>query len=181
MRLRQPIERKVNSWRNMSHELRTPLNGILGYSQILKRDKGLADHHKSGIDVIQQSGEHLLTLINDILDLSKIEARKLELLPTAFHFPGFIQNIADVIRIRAEDAGLSFIYEPVIPLPLGIFGDEKRSAAGVVESVKQCREIYGKGSGHVESVESEKVSHERLARRSAFRLKIRGLVFPRIS
>jgi len=111
---------------NMSHELRTPLNGILGYAQIFKRDQNLADHHKSGIDVIQRSGEHLLTLINDILDLSKIEARKLELQFTAFHLSGFIQNIADVIGIRAEEAGLSFVYEPVMPLPTGVLGDEKR-------------------------------------------------------
>ena len=111
---------------NMSHELRTPLNGILGYAQILKRDHNLADHYKSGVDVIQQSGEHLLTLINDILDLSKIEAQKLELQFTAFHLPGFIQNIADIIRIRAEEACLSFVYEPVMPLPTGVFGDEKR-------------------------------------------------------
>ena len=111
---------------NMSHELRTPLNGILGYAQILKRDHNLADHYKSGVDVIQQSGEHLLTLINDILDLSKIEARKLDLQFTAFHLPGFIQSIADIIRIRAEEAGLSFVYEPVMPLPTGVLGDEKR-------------------------------------------------------
>ena len=111
---------------NMSHELRTPLNGILGYAQILKRDHNLADHYKSGIDVIQQSGEHLLTLINDILDLSKIEARKLELQFTAFHLPGFLQNIADIIRIRAVEADLSFVYEPVMPLPTGVLGDEKR-------------------------------------------------------
>ena len=111
---------------NMSHELRTPLNGILGYAQILKRDQHLADHYKSGVDVIQQSGEHLLTLINDILDLSKIEARKLELQVSAFHLPGFIQSIADIIRIRAEEAGLTFVYEPFVPLPTGVIGDEKR-------------------------------------------------------
>ena len=111
---------------NMSHELRTPLNGILGYAQILKREKSLSDHHKSGIDVIQRSGEHLLTLINDILDLSKIEARKLELQLTAFHLPSFLQNIADIIRVRSEEAGLSFMYEPIVQLPIGVLGDEKR-------------------------------------------------------
>ena len=111
---------------NMSHELRTPLNGILGYAQILKREKGLSDHQMSGIDVIQSSGEHLLNLINDILDLSKIEAQKLELQLTAFHLPNFLQNIADVIRIRGEEAGLSFVYDPVSPLSSGVLGDEKR-------------------------------------------------------
>ena len=111
---------------NMSHELRTPLNGILGYAQILKRDDTLSEQTQSGIDVIQRSGDHLLTLINDILDLSKIEARKLELQLSAFHFPSFLQNIVDVIRIRAEQAGLSFVYESKSSLPTGVLGDEKR-------------------------------------------------------
>ena len=111
---------------NMSHELRTPLNGILGYAQILRREKDLSDHQMSGVDVIQRSGEHLLNLINDILDLSKIEAQKLELQITAFHLPSFLHNIADVIRIRAEEAGLSFVYEPVSSLSSGVLGDEKR-------------------------------------------------------
>ena len=65
-------------------------------------------------------------LINDILDLSKIEARKLELQLTAFHLPEFIQSIAYIIRIRAEEAGISFEYEPILPLPDGVLGDEKR-------------------------------------------------------
>jgi len=69
---------------NMSHELRTPLNGILGYTQILKRDKTLTEKQKDGIDIIHRSSEHLLTLINDILDLSKIEAGKLEINPINF-------------------------------------------------------------------------------------------------
>ena len=64
---------------NMSHELRTPLNGILGYAQILLRDRNLSTRSLEGLNVIQKSGTHLLTLINDILDLSKIEARKMDL------------------------------------------------------------------------------------------------------
>src|SRR5437016_4899048 len=63
----------------MSHELRTPLNAVLGYSQILRRDKTLTDRQLLAMSTIQQSGQHLLTLINDVLDLSKIEAGKIEL------------------------------------------------------------------------------------------------------
>ncbi|MCH8295045.1 response regulator [Candidatus Poribacteria bacterium] len=111
---------------NMSHELRTPLNGILGYAQILKGDATLSDKHREGVEIIQRSGEHLLTLINDILDLSRIEAGKLELMPTEFHLPEFLKNIADMTRIRAEQKRLAFIYEPLSPLPLGVRGDEKR-------------------------------------------------------
>ena len=64
---------------NMSHELRTPLNGILGYAQIMKRDQSLTTTQKTDVDMIQESGEYLLTLITDVLDLSKIEAEKLDL------------------------------------------------------------------------------------------------------
>jgi len=111
---------------NISHELRTPLNGILGYAQILKGDVGISENQRSGLDVIHRSGEHLLTLINDILDLSKIEAQKLELLPTAFHFPEFLKTIVEIIKVRADQAGLTFHYEYPDALPLEVEGDEKR-------------------------------------------------------
>ncbi|NJP10692.1 MAG: PAS domain S-box protein [Leptolyngbyaceae cyanobacterium RU_5_1] len=79
---------------NMSHELRTPLNGILGYAQILKRSKNLTGEQSQGLDTIQQSGEHLLMLINDVLDLSKIEARHMELHLTDFHLPSFCAQLS---------------------------------------------------------------------------------------
>ncbi|WP_345940578.1 histidine kinase dimerization/phospho-acceptor domain-containing protein [Nostoc sp. UIC 10630] len=87
---------------NMSHELRTPLNGILGFAQILNRSKSLPDKERHGVNIIHQCGSHLLTLINDILDLSKIEARKLELIPKAIHFPAFLQGIVEICRVRAD-------------------------------------------------------------------------------
>jgi signal transduction histidine kinase/DNA-binding NarL/FixJ family response regulator len=111
---------------NMSHELRTPLNGILGYAQILKKSKAIADEQKNGLGVIYQCGEHLLNLINDILDLSKIEARKMELYPKDFHFPEFLEGIAEICRIRAEQKGIELIYETLTPLPKAVRGDEKR-------------------------------------------------------
>ncbi len=111
---------------NMSHELRTPLNGILGYSQILNRSKALAEKEQHGVSIIQQCGIHLLTLINDILDLSKIEARKLELTAKAIHFPSFLQGVVEICRIRAEQKGIEFIYNPEPNLPEGIYADEKR-------------------------------------------------------
>ncbi len=111
---------------NMSHELRTPLNGILGFAQILKGDANLSEDQRSGLDVIHRSGEHLLTLINDILDLSKIEAQKLELIPTTFHFPEFLKTIVEIIKVRADQAGLSFRYEFPDSLPTEVEGDEKR-------------------------------------------------------
>jgi signal transduction histidine kinase/DNA-binding NarL/FixJ family response regulator len=111
---------------NMSHELRTPLNGILGYAQILQRSKILTEKEHKGVGIIYQCGSHLLTLIEDILDLAKIEARKMELTPTEIHFPSFLQSVAEMCRIRAEQKNLAFIYQPNAQLPIGICVDEKR-------------------------------------------------------
>ena len=111
---------------NMSHELRTPLNGILGYAQILERSKKLPDKERHGVQIIHQCGFHLLTLINDILDLSKIEARKLELAPKAIYFPSFLQGVVEICRVRSDQKGIDFIYHPEFNLPEGIEADEKR-------------------------------------------------------
>jgi signal transduction histidine kinase/FixJ family two-component response regulator len=111
---------------NMSHELRTPLNGILGYAQILQRSSTLKQNDQHGINIIYQCGSHLLTLINDILDLSKIEARKMELYPTALHLPSFLQAVVEICRIKAEQKGIDFIYQIPENLPTGIIADEKR-------------------------------------------------------
>ena len=118
---------------NMSHELRTPLNGILGYAQILKRntrklsgEKADIEQQQEGLNIIQQCGDHLLTLINDILDLSKIEAQKMEIQGNDFHFPSFLKSLCDIIRIRSEQKAIAFIYEPIHPLPTGVNADEKR-------------------------------------------------------
>jgi len=111
---------------NMNHELRTPLNGILGYAQILQRDPSITDKQRKGINVIHQCGTHLLTLINDVLDLAKIEARKAELYPQDFHFPNFLTSTAEICRIKAEQKGIDFIYNVSDPLPIAVYTDDKR-------------------------------------------------------
>ena len=87
---------------NMSHELRTPLNGILGYAQILKRKQGLDTGQQDGLDIIYNSGQHLLTLINDILDLAKIEAGKVELYPDTLNLPDFLDGVVGIMRMAAD-------------------------------------------------------------------------------
>ncbi len=111
---------------NMSHELRTPLNAILGYVQIMSRDGLSPERQKEGLDVIYQSGNHLLTLINDVLDLSKIEAQHMELKLSAFDLPRMLRNIADLSHMRASEKNLNFIYELLSDLPIGVIGDEVR-------------------------------------------------------
>ena len=110
----------------MSHELRTPLNGILGYAQILQLDRTLDERQQAGLNVIRQSGEHLLTLINDILDLAKIEAGKLELYPGEIRLDKFLRTIAGMIGVRAERKLLAFTCDTAPDLPACIHADEKR-------------------------------------------------------
>lgn len=91
----------------MSHELRTPLNAILGFSQLLDRDAGLSAEQREHLQVICRSGEHLLTLINDILELSKIEAGKATLRESAFELSGFLEDVQDMLELRSRSKGLS--------------------------------------------------------------------------
>ena len=113
---------------NMSHELRTPLNGVLGYTQILMKDLKLNNSQLNSIKIIHQSGHHLLTLINDILDLAKIEAGRIELQVSDVHVGTFLESIIGMVRMRAEEKELSLVYEADIdkPLPVGIKVDQRR-------------------------------------------------------
>ncbi|MGM9489919.1 response regulator [Ideonella sp. YS5] len=110
----------------MSHELRTPLNAVLGYTQILKMDGHLTARQHAGLDHIQTSGEHLLTLIVDILDLSRIEAGKTELHYGPVPLQGLLQSVSDIVRLKAEEKGLAFNVLAHPALPGRVLGDEKR-------------------------------------------------------
>jgi len=102
---------------NMSHELRTPLNSILGYAQLLKRETSLSERQSRGLNTIEHGGQHLLTLINDVLDLSRIEAGKLELQSEPVALPAFLRVVADIIRVRADEKEIAFAVEVAPDLP----------------------------------------------------------------
>ena len=111
----------------MSHELRTPLNAIMGYAQLLRRDTHqLTERQASGLATIHESGQHLLTLINDILDLARVEAGKLVLAPSVVHLGTFLRVVADIMRIKAEEKSLLFHYEAAADLPAAVTVDDKR-------------------------------------------------------
>jgi signal transduction histidine kinase/DNA-binding response OmpR family regulator len=141
---------------NMSHELRTPLNGILGYAQILGRSKVIPEKERHGVNIIHQCGSHLLTLINDVLDLSKIEARKLELTPKAIHLPSFLQGVVEICRVRSDQKGIDFIYQPDPNLPTGIETDEKRLRQVLLNLLGNAIKFTNQGSItlKVEAIES---------------------------
>jgi len=109
---------------HISHELRTPLNAILGYAQIL-RVAELSNRQNVAARTIQQSGEHLLALISDLLDLSRIEAGKLDLAPHPIELRGIVRGVADMIAVRAQEKGLAFEWRIAPEVPHGVIADDK--------------------------------------------------------
>jgi PAS domain S-box-containing protein len=110
----------------MSHELRTPLNAVLGFVQLLLRDGGLSERQLSSVKSIGYSGEHLLGLINDVLDSAKLEASKLQLFPQQVAMAGLLDGIAAMIRIKAAEQGLDFACEVGPGVPGLLLVDEQR-------------------------------------------------------
>ena len=130
---------------NMSHELRTPLNGILGYAQVLK----LSDDpikHQDGLNVIQRSGQHLLTLINDILDLSKIEAGRLEIDRDMFHLDELLNGLIDIFQVQASSQGIEVIYKIIGQIPKLVYGDAKRLRQVLFNLVGNAIKFTDKGT-----------------------------------
>ena len=117
-------EAKSRFLAHMSHELRTPLNAILGYAQILRACE-LSNRQNVAARTIQQSGEHLLALISDILDLSRIEAGKLELDPQPIELRGIVRGVADMIAVRAQEKGLAFDWQIAPDVPHNVIADGK--------------------------------------------------------
>ena len=125
-KLKQANQAKDNFIAHMSHELRTPLNSIIGFSHILKQDDGLTKEQLHSIDLVHQSGQHLLTLINDVLHLSKLNANKLELNNCSFNLIGLLQNIVAMFQIRAQEKDLDFVIQIAADLPEMVNMDETR-------------------------------------------------------
>jgi len=109
---------------NMSHEIRTPLNAILGFAQILQRDKSLGDKQREQVGTIARSGNHLLRLINDILDLSKIESGKAALAPRDFNLYDLLEDLRSIFTATAGQKGLQLLCEWRETVPRFVHGDE---------------------------------------------------------
>jgi PAS domain S-box-containing protein len=129
----------------MSHELRTPLNGILGYGQLLIDDPALSKEYKSRIKVINNSGEHLLSLINSVLDLSKIEAGMVELTPTVFNLNNLLRELFDLFWLRCQEKGLYLNLEIGERTPEYVFGDEKKLKQCLINLVGNAVKFTEKG------------------------------------
>ncbi len=108
---------------NMSHEIRTPMNAILGFTQLMQRDPALTSQQRASLNTIGRSGEHLLALINDVLEMSKIEAGRTVVHPAAFNLHDLIDDLAMMFRIRTQQKNLQFIVEKADDLPRFILAD----------------------------------------------------------
>lgn len=109
---------------NMSHELRSPLNAILGFSQLMTRSQTLSPEHQENISIISRSGDHLLTLINNVLDLSKIEAGRTVLYPKNFDLYRLLDDVEDMFQLKASDRHLQLIFDRSPDVPQYVQTDE---------------------------------------------------------
>ncbi len=131
---------------NMSHELRTPLNAILGFSQIMSRDSSLSSEHQKNLEIINRSGEHLLQLINDILEMSKIEAGKITLNENSFDLLRLVENLADMLRLKAVSKGLDFRIEWKPDIPQYIHTDESKLRQILINLLGNAIKFTDKGT-----------------------------------
>jgi PAS domain S-box-containing protein len=111
---------------NMSHELQTPMNAILGFSNMMRCEPQLTESQRENLDIINRSGEHLLNLIDDVLDIAKIEAGRLQLVITSFDLGSMVHDVVDMMRQRAQEKGLQFQLDQSSAFPHYIKGDETR-------------------------------------------------------
>lgn len=110
----------------MSHELRTPLNGLLGYAQLLERDTAHEPRQLESIGAMRRCGEHLLTLINELLDLARIESNRAVLEPCDFDLAELLSGVTEMMCLRAREAGIDFVSEKATDLPSVIHADPRR-------------------------------------------------------
>ena len=163
--LQQANQAKDNFIAHMNHELRTPLNGILGFTQILQKDPHLTNQQHQNLSLIHQSGRHLLDLINDILNFSKIEADKIQLEEQDFNWPDFLDNLVAMLRLRAEQKNIDFHYRFSSSLPQVVQADETRLRQVLINLLSNAIKFTERGQvsfqvGYVEDFEAEAEGNE---------------------
>ena len=131
---------------NMSHELRTPLNAILGYAQIMQRDNAATASQVKSLAIINRSGEHLLALINEVLDLSKIEAGKIDFNPNDFDLHGLLNTTRQILNLNAETKGLKLLVEFHPDTPQYIHTDERKLRQVLINLLNNAIKFTDKGS-----------------------------------
>ncbi|MDH3997709.1 MAG: transporter substrate-binding domain-containing protein, partial [Desulfuromonadales bacterium] len=130
---------------NMSHELRTPLNAILGFSELMARDSSLSSKQLSNLEIIGRSGEHLLALINDVLELSKIEAGRVVLHPENFDLYRLLSIIEEMFTLRAQEKGLTLVVEQAPDVPRLIRADQGKLRQSLINLLENAVKFTSQG------------------------------------
>jgi PAS domain S-box-containing protein len=131
---------------NMSHELRTPLNAILGFSQLMDGQPNLTGAQQENLAIINRSGEHLLALINDVLEMSKIEAGRVNLQETSLDLYGLLDTLEEMFRLRAEEKGLRLGFQRGRDVPRHIVADEGKLRQVLSNLLGNAVKFTGEGS-----------------------------------
>ena len=131
---------------NMSHELRTPLNAILGFSQLMSQDKTINKEHQNTFAIINRAGEHLLNLINDILEMSKIEAGRISLNNTEFDLHKLLDNLQEMLRFRASSKGLQLTFRKSSQIPRYIKSDASKLRQVLINLLGNAIKFTSQGS-----------------------------------
>ncbi|MFZ4557107.1 MAG: ATP-binding protein [Pseudanabaena sp.] len=147
---------------NMSHELRSPLNAVIGFSQLMLRAKGLSSEQYENVGIIYRSGEFLLTLINNILDLSKIEAGKATLNPHNFDLYRLLDDLEDMLHLKAESVGLKLVFERQRSLPRYIYTDELKLRQVLINLLSNAIKFTENGSVILKIFHEEQASGDEL-------------------
>lgn len=130
---------------NMSHELRTPMNTILGYCQLMDRDGSLVSEHREYVNIINRSSEHLLALINEVLEISKIEARQAALRPTVFDLHALLYDLINMFTVRCADKNLQLEAIGIEAVPGHIIADENKLRQILINLLGNAVKFTGSG------------------------------------
>ena len=144
---------------NMSHELRSPLNAVLGFAQLMIRSHSLPAEHQENVTIINRSGEHLLTLINNILDLSKIEAGRITLNAKNFDLHRLLDDLEDMFKLKAEEKGLQLVFEHDSHLPRYLRTDEVKLRQVLINLLSNALKFTESGGVSVRSFAEEEVEN----------------------
>ncbi|MFZ4539596.1 ATP-binding protein, partial [Propionivibrio sp.] len=130
---------------NMSHELRTPLNAILGFSSIIQKDAQFPDNQRRNLEIINRSGEHLLSLINDVLDMAKIDAGRVVLEEASFDLGGTVRDVTDMMSVRAHQKDLQLVMDQSSEFPRFIHADEARLRQVIINLIGNALKFTKEG------------------------------------
>ncbi|NJP09179.1 MAG: GAF domain-containing protein [Leptolyngbyaceae cyanobacterium RU_5_1] len=131
---------------HMSHELRTPLNAILGFTQVLARDTSLNQTQQQQLEIVARSGEHLLTLLNDVLEMSKIEAGQITLNKHSFDLYRLLRSLDDMLQLKAESKGLELSFDYPPDVPQYIYADESKLRQVLINLLGNATKFTAQGS-----------------------------------